>query len=336
MQSTLDPLCFKKRYGSCLVIGQSSTGKSELLKKACEIFLTRTAFPIKHLYVINDRDNSFGSKAKKLAEFSCLTKVAPDSLIVVEDLIMLKPKEADHLRLTLNYNVHHKSLIVFVVAHHVWKNGVSGMLPFFNTLIFTNCHANAQLIKLCLGSFSLGPDNVDEILGFVKRTAVQPGQYFVFDTRTFSFYFASNFECLLDPEKKLKVVFEVQKDSNEDRKSLKLDAESASPEDNSNELKSMLIRKFEAFVKTQSHREEAISIFGMIASCVPLHLIREFDLTFQFRFSNGAMGRVSLLDYIFCLLDAEAAPSKEISFFHNYLKSLCHLPKMYNRNKYLI
>jgi len=81
-----------------------------------------------------------------------------------------------------------------------------------------------------------------------------------------------------------------------------------------------------------SFHSDASNIFTIIVNSIPLQFVREYDLTFNFKFKNGSDGIVSIIDYICCLLTPDATINNEIRFFHSFLKTNCRIPIVFIKN----
>jgi len=102
-----------------------------------------------------------------------------------------------------------------------------------------------------------------------------------------------------------------------------------------NAKKKELQERFDKFMSGQPNKFEASAIFSIIIECVPLTLLRLHDLTFSFTSKSNAKKRlrVSIVDYIICLLDPNDYPDKHLLFLHRFLLRCCHIPKIFVVNK---
>lgn len=331
-----DPLLVRSPYGNTLVVGRSSTGKSMAVKAAVELLLREKAVAKDRIYSLNDRTGLLHGISKKLRAFNHIKGLPKHSVAIIEDVINLTKKENDLLRQLLNYFSHHHSIRTYVVTHHLWKTGLLTSLPFFNYVIFSNSPSSLPLIKLALGQFSLGQKEVETILNFVKEKPPSKFQYYVLDCKTLNFHFAQSLQHLIDPsEKKMETVFALRNDSNNTTTTTTTSAD-GDVKTETNET-DRLVARFEGLVAHSKQKDQARVLFTMILECVPLNLIRPVDLSFEFRFKDGSVGQVSIVDYIFCLLSKDdSLVVKEIIFFHNYLSKFCTIPKLYIINKHFV
>lgn len=357
MPDLLDPTLVGSPYGSCLVIGKSGTGKTTLLRSVVDLQLKRPE--VKRLFVFNDKDNQY-DRGKKLSSFADLRAVPPHSMVILEDVIVLRKREEDILRLLLNFDCHHKKIHAFVVAHHVYKTSLLNMLPFFHYIIFTSHKSNAPLVKVCLSSFHLDKAEMDKIVNFVQSSVDERSDdgYFVFDCTSLNFYRAPYFESLL-PDKSAGEMQPVageslratsrSSDLHSHQASLSASAAAstststhASDESRARSSRhgtssasssDKLLEKFK-FFSDGVERPQAQFLLRMILNCLPQDLVRGHDLTFAFQRKNGSDDRVSVVDYVVSLLDETSPPvDKKLLFFHRYLSKHCCVPSFFQKNK---
>lgn len=343
----LDPLLVTSAYGNSLIVGRSSTGKSEAvkfaLKKIIASGLTQGGVNRRQkiqIFSVNDRGDLLEGLGKKLTSFEAIPKVPAESVVIIEDVINLSKKEHDVLREMLNYLSHHKRLRTFTITHHLWKTGILTSIPFYNYLIFTNTATSIPLIRLALSQFSLGEKEVQEIVGAVKSKGEKNFSYFVLDCRNLSFFYAPNLASLVESKNQLlECLFSLSPQNNNsssNNNNSTAVVEAALPDAEEREKKDRLVSKFKEFVQHHKIKETGEVVFKMIVESIPLSLIREVDLCFQFRFKSGESGFVSLVDYVSFLLTKESGPAtRELIFFHNYLKKFCKIPSIYVQNKSL-
>lgn len=362
-----DPLLLNSRYGSCMVLGKSGTGKTTLLREAVSRHLARPE--VKRLFVYNDRDRQY-ERAKSFSALSDLEHIPPNSLVVLEDIITLRPKEEEFVRQLLNFGCQHKDLHAFVVTHHLHKTRLFSTLPSFNYIVITSHRSNIPLAKIALGYFALSKSFSDRILNYMLSSAdsASIGSFFVLDVQKMDFYYAPNFaslDSLANPGALRKVASSISDflpDNSESQESgdpsqhqqpaslgspLAASPFSSSSRSGPDYSKAgarrsgrdrtqteRLLEKFQYFSSSVDKPQEAHFLLKMILGCLPRELVREHDLTFSFQRRSGESDRVSIIDYVVALLDESSPPiNKKLVFFHNYLAKHCCVPSVFRKNK---
>ena len=308
-------------FGSALILGQTNTGKSFLVKDCAKLFVN------KNLFVYNDREQKFSrfispSKITYVSKIDELRNVPCQSVLILEDLINLQNSDVEVLRELLNYDTHHKQLYIFLLAHHIFKTKLYSMLPFFNILVFTNNASNLIIVKHSLLQFSIENEKILRILSRFKKLCKEKNfGYFVFNTKKQNILFFQNLHSTPLP------VFLNTDDA--DNKSHKNEL------NNSDAHVSDLHSRFNNIAQNFKNSSAAKSLFCIIIKSIPARHLREIDFSFEFQYSNGKKGRVSIVDFIATLLDDSETlvVSSEMHFFNEYLKSKCCIPLVLVKNK---
>lgn len=365
-QLLLDPALTNSEYGSCLILGKSGSGKSTALKKILtEIF--QKSKNRKQLYTVNVRDHFYQGiqnvNSVQQIELSDLDEVPRNAVIVVEDVISITRAQDRALRTTLNYRAHHKRQLVFVISHHVFRTSIHSMLPYFNSILFTSAKSNLPLLKHVMQHFKTDQDAQDHVIRHFKITMPAGNAYnifYFFSAVDQSIYLVNGIENLLaarnlervDPDPELSEYSSssvreakprLSGGSGSSSKSQVVSLlSSSSPSEKSQQLAhrrsvDILQDKFDKFVSGEKNRHQASAVFSIILGCVPLHLIKETDLTLSFRYKNGRerRGSVSLIDYVTTLLDKNGLCNKNIIFLHRYILKKCRIPKVFMLNSKL-
>ena len=317
---------------------RSGTGKSSLLKK----ILVQSKTTNSHLiYCVNvgpvelaEYKEALGAKRVIPLLFTQLSTTRPNSTIIFEDIIYLPPANEKILRQCLNFDAHHKAQKVFCVTHSVQKTAVWSLLPFFHYLIFSSSPSNKPVIRTCLKTvFKIDAAIVEnwlvQFLTLTKTNQESKNCYFYFDTSLMKFYFTSDLLNSISNSRQLSDTSTIP-----DRSTGRADAVAAQEKEKNELQKKILESKFDKFTETHLLRAQAAAVFSILINCLNLSLVRDHDLTISFQ-SNlvHKTKRISLVDYILCLLDAAGKPpSQDLLVLHNYLKTFCNIPSIFVSN----
>ncbi len=318
---------------------RSGTGKSSLLKKI--LLQSKTTNHQLLVYCVNvgpvelaEYKDDLGSKRVISLSFSQLSTTRPNSTIIFEDIIYLTPANEKTLRQCLNFDAHHKAQKVFCVTHSVQKTAVWSLLPFFHYLIFSNSPSNKPVIRTCLKTvFKMDASIVEnwlvQFLALTKTNKESKNCYFYFDTSLMKFYFTSDLLNSITNSRQLSDTSTIP-----DLSSGRVDALAAQEKEKNELQKTFLESKFDKFTETHLLRAQAAAVFSILINCLNLSLVRDHDLTISFQ-SNlvRKTKRISLVDYILCLLDSAGnPPSQDLLVLHNYLKTFCNIPSIFVSN----
>jgi len=318
---------------------RSGTGKSSLLKKI--LLQSKTTNHQLLVYCVNvgpvelaEYKDDLGSKRVIPLSFSQLSTTRPNSTIIFEDIIYLTPANEKTLRQCLNFDAHHKAQKVFCVTHSVQKTAVWSLLPFFHYLIFSNSPSNKPVIRTCLKTvFKMDASIVEnwlvQFLALTKTNRESKNCYFYFDTSLMKFYFTLDLLNSITNSRQLSDTSTIP-----DLSSGRVDALAAQEKEKNELQKTFLESKFDKFTETHLLRAQAAAVFSILINCLNLSLVRDHDLTISFQ-SNlvRKTKRISLVDYILCLLDSAGnPPSQDLLVLHNYLKTFCNIPSIFVSN----
>ena len=103
-------------------------------------------------------------------------------------------------------------------------------------------------------------------------------------------------------------------------------------------IRAALQVRFELFFKGRKNYAQAVAVFSIINQCLNPEQFKLIDLTVKFRskLDSGDVRSVSVIDYIDCLLNAEAQPTQAQQVLHNFIRSHCVIPKIFMLNPHLI
>lgn len=302
-------------YGSVLIIGKTNSGKSTLVAKAAKTILDTKKK--KNLVLINFKDKDLFSNYKpQYLNLLEIDKAPHNSIIIIEDIIVINKKEENKLRLALNYSAHHKNQLIYCITHHVFKTSLYSMLPFFNFIVFTSSHSNLPLLKSILGYFRLEENDLKSAL-----------QLFLQSSTTYYFFYYLDTHFLTFHQTSMASQYGINKQTSFKAEKKKGKNSSVTPA-----LKNILMEKFESFFESHPLRIQALKIFALILPCLQLATIRESDLTMSF-IKKGTIQRVSLVDYVLCLLTPDETVNKDLKFLHLYIQKYCTIPKIFVKNK---
>ena len=309
---------------------RSGTGKSTLLKKIVGLSNSDVQGGlqnIKQVYLLN-----VGGAEKKLytklynkdvhvlETYDQLIHTKQRSLVLVEDIINMSKADEKVLRKALNYDAHHKKQKIFCVSHSIHKTSVWSLLSFFHFILFTSASSNIPVIRFTLNYFKIEKAQIDSWLNQFKILGKEGkfGIYFYFDCVKMTFNVSNNTTFT-----RLKLL------GTAGLNELPLNESDLDPK-----LKANLQSKFDTMVDSFSEKAQASALFAMIINCLQIRLIRENDLSFAFRsLKTNREVRFSLVDYITVLLTPQTPVSKPLETFHNYVKSICHIPLIFCVNK---
>jgi GTPase SAR1 family protein len=314
----IDPALLKQSYGSCLIIGKTSSGKTTLVKAILKAQLKKNSNV--NIYTINVRSNEYSTVYPNLinVEYEQMDTIPRKSIIIIEDVISMTPFQANTLRQAVNYNAHHKKQKIYVITHHVFKTSVYQLIPYFNYIVFTASHSNIPLVKIILRYFHLSKDDIEKTTSLIHPVRNTPFVYFVFTVDSHRFLKADSIKQLLLGE---------LRDTHGDSVTTATTTTATTTKDD-------LIQRFETFVFTNDNKQQASTVFSILVNALPnFQNINLTDLTLRCQTKTGHPINISLVDYVMSLLTPNIKITKYDLFVHNYFKPLCKLPTMFIVNK---
>ena len=309
-----DPCLIEQKFGSCLIVGKTASGKTTLIKS---ILKKNGNTGPGGVYTINVKTTEYSGV--QAIEYEQLNSVPKYSIIIIEDVISLTVFQSKALREAINFNAHHKRQKIYVITHHFYKTNVYQLIPYFNYIIFTGSASNLPLLRVVLGYFKLEKHQVDTWCNFFLAKT-QSFLYYVYAAEHQAFYRADGLAALLS-KNKLK----------------NADGSSGGGSSGDNELvsKEDLMLRFESFVKDHQFSQKASTIFSILISALPsLVNVNAVDLTLRCVMpSQKKELHLSLVDYVMSLLKASSSVNKYNLFLHKYFAKHCKIPKMFILNK---
>jgi hypothetical protein len=254
-------------------------------------------------------------------EFEQLEKTKKKSCIVVEDIIHMTKKAESTLRHAINFQMHHKSQKIICATHSIFKTNLFSILMFFHYIIITSAAANVPTLRNLFKYFKVEPTQENDwIEKFKKLGNGQKGVYFYFHCSDMTFNVSS--EMLF---KKITCLGKLG------------DISAINSVTLSEPRITHLQKHFNQIVHNNPLKNEATSLFTIIISCLDKAIVRDQDLTVIFvDTKTGRKKLISIVDYIFTLVSEKSVVTIPISTMHNFIKSICHIPKTLIRNKNLL
>lgn len=193
------------------------------------------------------------------------------------------------------------------------------MLPLFHYLIFTATASNIPVARFTFNFFKLEKPVIQDWLSEFKKRK-KPGEYLIMDCSNLKLYGSDNFleSCYFLHDSVPK-------------KAGNIDSElSVASEPDKNE------KRFEKFFDGHSQRSLAVAIFSILARSLSSIFLDQKDFTLKFKTRSGSDKKISLVDYIACLLDPSEIPSKDLIVVHNFLQknNMCVLPRYMIKNPF--
>ena len=316
---SLGPNLLEAQFGSVLILGGTGSGKTYGLKTILNGLLSTKENKGKKLYTINVKDSEYVDEFKNnhlRIQLDKREQIKPGSVVVVEDIIDLTTKDEISLRLLLNYDAHHKKLKVFCVSHNIFKTKLYNTISYFNFILFTSSLGNLYVMRKCIAYYQIEPDLVETWMEKFKMFQGKQGIYFFFDASQRQFYATNN---LLAAEASRPILAQTKEKDVE-------------------KIRAALQVRFELFFKGRKNYAQAVAVFSIINQCLNPEQFKLIDLTVKFRskLDSGDVRSVSVIDYIDCLLNAEAQPTQAQQVLHNFIHSHCVIPKIFMLNPHLI
>ena len=276
----------------------------------------------------------------------CLDQLKGGQFVVIEDIISLANKDEESLRQLINYKAHHDKLRIVCVSHMLYKTKMLTLLPLFNFVLITLSPSSRGLLKIaCSQGFHLEAEKAEQWMqSFASRCTGQPGSFAYINSARQTLHFLPDDEDDDDDDdddddaepvaKRVREVGNVTARGARRRWAageVVSAAPSAAPVD--------LEKRFAECFAGHERAATARAIFSVISKVLTSRectAFRPFDLSFAFaqRRASTKLKRVSIVDYVDCLLDAgpTAAADPSHKALHRYLRPRCKLPKMFIRN----
>jgi len=257
-----------------------------------------------------------------------IKSVPTNALIIIEDVIHLTKKEETLLRYYLNEYAHHKTLKIFCVGHTLFKTSLYGIISLFNFIVFTSSSSNVPLLKQALRYFTLTKDEISEYLNLFESVNKQ-GLYYYLDCQTVAFkaFSMQDSGCSGD-NNKLKRPYEKESAVNVSGLGF--------GEDQNKKFEKSFLDRGCALFEDHPLKHKARGILSIVTRALPFKVLSDTDITVSFFSADKCLRRkISLVDYIQSLLDAESGPpEQQFRVLHTYIQSKCQIPKALILNKH--
>ena len=281
--------------------------------------------------------NTIATEAVCLSE--ALSQFIPGGYVVIEDIINLAKREERTLRKLLNFDAHHNKIRVVCVAHLLYRTSLLSLVSLFNFVAFTLSNAGRALVKqAAMFGFYLEPAKskewVQAFSAACKKWGEHGGCVYIACKEVKIYHRSVNNESTqlekTESEDILPRATATKKIGGEKKTSVLL--KSRVSEDHAE-----LLERFSRYFRGHAQSATAISIFSIVASVIADEpSFRPFDMTFSFKQQRrpNSVKRVSLVDYIDCLVDARplAAASRDFKVLHRYLAERCKIPLLFILN----
>jgi len=342
-------LKFKKR--AFFIYFRSSTGKSTLIKQSlaklppdCQVYLFN---------VRADEVDGYSKTHSKVESVQCSTLkkgielIAPNSVVILEDIITLKKKDEENLRLLLNYKAHHDLLRIVCVGHMLFRNSLLTLIPLFNYIIFTLNNAGRSLIRqTATYAFNLDKNRQAKWVELFSKSCLedaQSGRSFCFvDCSTVNLYLydrESNQAKLLDGSAEEETGSVSGDDASEPAK--KKGGTNKSPSTRQFARSQSLQDRFASCFSEHDSAPAARALFSILSdTLLQESSFRSSDLTVAFSQNRkpGKIKRISVVDYVSNLLEKNPrhSPPTDYLVLHRYFVQRCKIPKLFVKNCYYV
>lgn len=282
------------------------------------------------VFLINTRSDELKQyeqihKKSASLKFGSIKAISKKSVLIVEDIVYMTPKEEQKLRHCLNYDSHHKSIKLFCVSHTIHKTSMFSMLPLFHYLVFTATASNIPVARFTFNFFKLEKPVIQDWLSEFKKRK-KPGEYLIMDCSNLKLYGSDNFleTCYFLHDS-------VPKSGT--GAAAAADSDLSGPMTGESERNE---KRFEKFFDGHSQRSLAVAVFSVIARSLNSKFLDQKDFTLKFKTRDGLDKKISLVDYIACLLHPSEEPSRDLKVAHNFLQNneMCVLPKYMIKNAF--
>ena len=307
-------------YGTVLFLGNSGTGKTFGLKQVLAKLQEKS--PVPPLYTINVRDDEYTKDLKKhkSINFSQLSKIPENSVVIIEDIINLTTKEEIIFRQLLNQDAHHRKLKVFCVSHNIFKTNIYNTVTFFKFIVFTSSLGNLFVINKVFAYLAVRPEISTNWQEKIRSFHGKQGIYFYFDNNQRKLFATNNLS------------------NSESTREIGSADYNTTVEQTLKKQREILQQRFQLFFKGRKNSSQAFAVFSIINECLDPNHINSIDLSLQFRSREGKLKSVSLTDYFDCMLEKNPnnVPHKDFVVVHNYVTKHCNVPAIFLLNKHFV
>ena len=283
-------------------IGPSGSGKTSAV---------RGAIGSRKFVVVNDRKEDSPFRGRE-TDWDALFKTS-NRAVVVEDFVNASEPELRNLRELVNVKSRQRRLTpVYLIAHSLVGTGISSLLPFATKLVFSSQAGTSQSVSRALNHYGFSKEQREKAKQMFS-SMLEPYQFFEIDVRQKTFGpFRSSSRHGGRP------------------KSADLDVRSDS------ERRQASQHTARNLLCLLPDSELAFAIFHLILPYLPRSL-RPEDLTVLLHAEKtGRPVRISIVDYIGCLLNSDDVPADELASFHDFIGERVVIPRLFQKNKHLL
>ena len=282
-----------------------------------------------------------------ITEAPCLSEAMehfiPGGYVIIEDIINLAKKEERTLRKLLNFDAHHNRLRVVCIAHLLFRTSLLSLVSLYNYVAFTLNNASRALVKqAAMYSFYLEPEKSKAWVAAFTRACKTWGEYggYAFisckEVKIYHKDVAGSITLLESGVGEKEEPHRAGKSKVGREGPAKRDEREGGGGEKDEEY-GHLIERFASYFKGHERSSTAVSIFSIVASVLAKEpSFRSFDLTFSFKQQRqpNTIKRISIVDYVDCLVDAHPLSSARRDFrvLHNYLSERCKIPLLFILN----
>lgn len=222
--------------------------------------------------------------------------------LIYEDIINPKQTDLMIMKHTLLFSGHHRNVDPqIVIAHGVFHNKVFSILDHFKKIIITDAKGNIGILSRILTHFKFSKEEKKDYSTLFRQNN-QKFSYFIID---------------LDERR-------VYRNAQENLHLLPNDQVLADAKNSAEKILSLA-----------DQPERAKTLFNIIVQYIPPSALSPVDLSVWFRrTSKKKTERISLIEYINCLLTKRDKPNKEIMKLHSFITKRCLIPKFLILNKH--
>lgn len=281
-----------------LIVGASGSGKTS----ACLALCNQYNFPVT-LFNASLRDYSLLKPVARLGTWGEKLDVKKHTL-VVEDIQSLKPAQKEFLSHLLNVVSRHQNCVIILIAHSLHGNGLFALINFFTNIVVTAGTINLRNLRELLRHFM-----------YEESEAVE-NVFLSMNARDY---------LMLKPHER---VFSVLSTS------MSTTSEDAPAEMASKDIKREKVLSYFAHLP---NKQMYNNLFDFLMANIPNNVIRPSDVTILVLTKNGKKCSVSLLDYMYFLLEKNQGyvPS-DVLLLHRHFKKMFRVPDMFVKNKLFI
>ena len=123
---------------STLILGCSGSGKTQYIKN----YVKTVSLPV---YIINAKESDVPDNFE-IIDYTDVDEIH-NAILIFEDIVRPSEFESKVINTTLVKLKRHNSLVVFVISHHIQKNGLHSIITHFDEIIFSKNVKNTSMFK---------------------------------------------------------------------------------------------------------------------------------------------------------------------------------------------